>query len=300
MKKVILMMGIPGSGKSTRAKELADKELPGSVLILNRDTIRQNLDIKDPRKREDAVKVIQKDFLIDYLWDPAVESVIIDDAGNLKEETQKLIQGWISESGVKAEIVFDRECLNTPVETCIQRDAKRPNGVGADVVRQWAQRHLPQPELPESVKRLPPCIILDVDGCLAIKGDRGAHEYEKAYRDMPNELLLYAIFGLNQRHFPFVILSGREGTEASKAVLESWIKASFFAAGLGRPQISEIIMRPAGDRRFALEFKKEAIAEIMKTRCPMLAIEDDPSVVQWMASQGIQVWAVHNASNNHY
>lgn len=301
MKEIILILGIPGSGKSTRAKELAYSVLPGSVPILNRDSIRRDLtQIGDSRKKEDAVKAIQKTFLIEALKDPTVQTIIIDDAGNLKPETQALIRGWVAESGVEAKISFDDECLKTPVEVCVKRDAERANGVGTDAIRQWAQRYLPKPELPEAVKRLPPCVILDVDGCLAVKGDRGALEYEKALDDDLNLLLLMAISAIAQEGIPFIIVTGREYSEKNEEAIFLWIRKAFRIVGADAVivdrKLERLFMRPVGDLRFALDFKKEAISRIMETNHPVLAIEDDPTVAQWMASQGIQVWQVHNAN----
>lgn len=129
--------GLPASGKTTFAKgEVARALAAGSFVVrANRDDIRSMLGVTTGQ-HETTVGDVQDGIIRAGLlrgWD-----VIVDDT-NFFRGTEKRFRSLAFEC--KAEV----ECIdftNVPVETCIERDAKREASVGEDVIRGMAERYL--------------------------------------------------------------------------------------------------------------------------------------------------------------
>lgn len=128
--KLILTVGIPGSGKSTWARETAAERygLWGGLLVLERDEIRRELtgDIRN-HSREVEVTRIQHDRAREALL-RGVNVVIADT--NLKSKYRQPWARLAAETG--AEYVV--HVIDTPLEVCVERDAQRPNPVGREVI----------------------------------------------------------------------------------------------------------------------------------------------------------------------
>jgi predicted kinase len=128
MKRLILTIGLPGSGKSTwaRAQE--------GFVIVERDQIREELtgDAQD-HTREPAVTRLADQRVRDALM--AGTSVIVADT-NLRGRYRNGWQHIAVECGAEYEEV---SFLDVSVETCIERDALRARPVGEEVIRKMAQ-----------------------------------------------------------------------------------------------------------------------------------------------------------------
>lgn len=123
--KLIIMVGLPGSGKSTRAKELA--ALEKSCVILSSDAIRKELSgSEQDQTQNDRVFKLLYQRMNDYL--SKGESVIID-ATNTTLKSRKRI---LSECRVPC--YKEIQLVMTPIEDCITRDASRERSVGREVI----------------------------------------------------------------------------------------------------------------------------------------------------------------------
>ena len=141
MNKIILCMGISGSGKTTWAKEWV-AEKPEKRIRLNYDDIRSMLGVYwVPGKREQLVKDI-----FAYSLNQAMSTgydIVIDNMSNLNPKHQKEYKEYIDEyndfnEDNKYELEY--KWFDTPVEVCIERDSKRPIPIGEKVIRQqWRQ-----------------------------------------------------------------------------------------------------------------------------------------------------------------
>jgi predicted kinase len=99
----------------------------------------------------------------------AGKHVIIDDTnfGHNINQIQELVKG-------QAQVTVNDSFLKVSVEECIRRDLLRSKSVGKDVImKMYNQFILPQLINPVVYNPdLPDAIIVDLDGTLAIMGDR--------------------------------------------------------------------------------------------------------------------------------
>lgn len=136
--QMVILCGLPGSGKSTRAWKWHAKN-PYHRAVISRDYIREELGITTgigTPEQEIDVTVIQHTRIDAVLQ--AGMSVLVDDT-NLDPEVVETLIGISEEWGVPCTV--DRTPLLTPIEKCIKRDAKRPNPVGEKVIRELASRY---------------------------------------------------------------------------------------------------------------------------------------------------------------
>lgn len=125
MKKIILLVGIPGSGKTTLAERLTNK----GFVCLNADSIREELwgnaiDQRDPQK------VFAKFFkqLEDILKQG--KDIVIDNT-NLNFKHRKQIIDRADRAGYTDVQLW---LLDTPLDLCLERNKSRERIVKEDVI----------------------------------------------------------------------------------------------------------------------------------------------------------------------
>ena len=125
--KLIIMVGLPGSGKSTRAKELAQIE---RCVILSSDTIRKEISgcEQDQTKNDQVFKLLYQ-RMNDLL---SKEQSVIIDATNTTMKARKRIL-----SECKFPCSKEVQLVATPIEECISRDRFRERSVGKDVIKKF-------------------------------------------------------------------------------------------------------------------------------------------------------------------
>lgn len=121
--KLIMMIGIPGSGKSFKAKEVAKKE---NAIIVSSDEIRKELfgdeNIqKEPRRVFDTLYKRVGELL-------KQKNNVIIDATNIKRKFRILALARFK--NVEKEYYY----IDTPLEVCIERDFSRDRQAGEFVI----------------------------------------------------------------------------------------------------------------------------------------------------------------------
>lgn len=125
MKKLIILVGIPGSGKTT----LANKITARGYTCLNADSIRQELwgDAADQREPEKVFDIFFKQ-LEDVLAEG--KDVVIDNT-NINTKQRKPIIERAAKAGYTDIQLW---LLDVPLDVCLERNKKRDRAVPDDIV----------------------------------------------------------------------------------------------------------------------------------------------------------------------
>lgn len=251
MKTVLILRGLPASGKSTFAKQLLD-EHPGQYKRLNKDELRAMLDNNHhTTANEKFVEKVRDMMLVEALH--AGKHVVIDDT-NLSdrplERITQVVQRYSKDTG--EEVKIEIKDIDTSLEVCLARDAKREKQVGKKVIMRMYKQHMLRdergPHYQVQDKTFPPAIICDLDGTLAILNGRSPFDTEACEFDLLNEPIVELVKTYQQLGNALILMSGRE--EKARPATEKW---------LARHGISykALYMRNTGDQRKDAVVKKE-------------------------------------------
>ena len=146
MSKIILCRGIQGSGKTTWAKQWALED-PEHRVRFNNDDIRNMLGKYWVPSREDLVKSLRSVFLLismSYGFD-----IVIDNMNLNPKELEYyngVLDDWNNPEGAILDVVRPKYSLEfkdffIPLQDCIERDSKRPNPIGEEVIRKTYEKY---------------------------------------------------------------------------------------------------------------------------------------------------------------
>lgn len=224
------MRGIPGCGKSTFAAKLIEKE-PGRFIRINRDDIRAmamgpgNNPHRGDKDREDFVRDIKNDLLKKSLENGY--DVILDDTHLIPLTVKKIHRLCESIGNIK---VIEKY-IDASIEDCIANDAKRTGfaRVGEKIIRDMARsagidkgRKILNKEVyyePRNTsfevlvqdENLPQAIMCDLDGTLAIIGDRSPYDATDCdIKDQPNWPVIAVIQAMHASGVKIIFMSGRD------------------------------------------------------------------------------------------
>lgn len=227
---ILVLVGIPASGKSTFSKQII-KTNPNYVRI-NRDDIRKML--KDSSlldsKGEDIVTAIEFN---------AVENALAKGFDVIWDNTHvklKYIEQIINKFSDLANIQFKK--FDIDFKTAIERDSNRENPVGETVIKRmydsfiglskefdFEQINKQEKNFPLNITRIPnllDAVIFDIDGTIALKGDRGYFDWNKVDVDHYNEIVGEHINFHKSKGRKIILLSGRESTARTKTI--EWLQ----------------------------------------------------------------------------
>lgn len=276
--KVLFLKGLPASGKSTFAKDLVAKD-PGTWVRVNKDSLRTMLhDGKWSKGREKTVQAMQR-----AMADAALAqglSVIVDDT-NFAPKHEEAYRQMAERHGAE----FEVKLFDTSVDECIERDAKRPDSVGKDVILRMFHDHLctPAPVFREDLRT---AVIFDMDGTLACMHGRGAYEWAKVGSDLPNRAVIHAFYAFKDAGPEMLIVSGRD--ESCRPQTEEWLRHNGIV-------YDELFMRPAGNMEKDVAIKSRIYTEHIQGRYNVLCVFDDrPCVVRFWRQLGLFVFDCGN------
>lgn len=272
-KRLIMTIGLPGSGKSTWAREHKDYlEANGEkVSISCKDDIRKAMKAAGWAWSQDGEQEIIKsqNSCIKGAFAQGNTVVIVADT-NFGKHKQRL-QGLAKHCGAQFEI---KDFTGVPLETCIKRDGKRPEGerVGPEVIKTMHDKYIAtgegKPYVPDTSKPL--AIICDLDGTIALHGNnRSPFDYGKVDHDAVNWPVAGIVQTYAERGYTILYTSGRE--TLARELTEKWLKEN--ALPFDSPHM--LIMRPTGDHRNDAVVKRELFDNYIREHYNVKFVLDD-------------------------
>ena len=133
MPKIILCRGVQGSGKTTWAKQWALED-PEHRVRFNNDDIRNMLGKYWVPSREPMVAAMKGSFVEEAIL---LRLDMVVDNMNLNNKEIEYWKNWANLHN------YDLEFKNffTPLQECIDRDSKRPNPIGEEVIRKTYEKY---------------------------------------------------------------------------------------------------------------------------------------------------------------
>ncbi len=215
-----MMRGLPGSGKSTYAKKLV-ADAPNTYKRINRDDLRAMFDNSHFTKgNEKFVKQVRDVLIIKCLEEG--KHVIVDDT-NLSSTNETRVRQLVQEFNkahndtVQVEVVE----IDTPLEECIARDAKRPVPVGAKRIRELHRQFYATDKATVQDETLPKAIICDLDGTLALMNGRNPFDAALCENDLLNVPVANVLKTFRALGHKILLLSGRK--EEHKTQTINWL-----------------------------------------------------------------------------
>ncbi len=151
MNKIIILKGLPASGKSTWAKEQKGYKR------INKDDLRAMLDDSQWSKTNERFVIEARNVLIELAL-LGGKNVIVDDT-NFAPIHETKIRELFAERAIIETKFFD-----APLDVCISRDSKRPNPVGKRVITDMYNKYLRvEPPKIDYDCQLTDAIICDID-----------------------------------------------------------------------------------------------------------------------------------------
>lgn len=141
MAKIILCRGIQGSGKTTWAKQWALED-PEHRVRFNNDDIRNMLGKYWVPSRENLVKDLKRTFICDAMF--CGFDIVIDNMNLNPKEIEyynTILDSWNNSKEVRPKYSLEFKDFFTPLQECIERDSKRPNPIGEEVIRKTYERY---------------------------------------------------------------------------------------------------------------------------------------------------------------
>jgi predicted kinase len=293
--KTIFTIGVSASGKSYWAEHFV-KENPNYVII-ERDQIRKQILQEENIYKEGFLWKIwnfKNEHIVDKRIDTLLEKYVSEGKDIIFSNTnlnKKYLDKNIKEMESHG---YTTKLKYFPVdyETAIQRDKKRTESVGIDVIdKQWFQwLQFPRDciEIPEYIKDTskPKAVVCDIDGTVAKMVNRNPYDFGKAGTDEPIKEILNIIDMYRRDGFKIIFLSGRDSI--SRDVTTEWLNKHFGGNYL-------LYMRAEGDTRKDRIAKQELFFNHVSDNWNVeVVIDDRKQVVRLWTDLGCKLLNVGN------
>lgn len=293
--KIIVLKGLPGCGKSTRAKAILDSDK--KAIRLNKDTIREMFHFGGYHGRNERYAVELEYSLAEKFLSKDM-TVVVDDT-NLNPTHPSYYKSLAEEHGAQ----YEEVSIDTPIEECIKRDQGRKERgerfVGRENIINMAYQF-------GYLKHDKPCAIFDLDGTLCdlahrrplVRADE-ARRQEAGENFKPNWDAFFAA-SVNDQPRPEVIQKTHDHHAQGHEVIivsacpedyreqrEKWLKDN-------NVYYDRFIMRKHKDYRQDTIVKKEILDKYLAKEQIVKVYDDRPSVIRMWRDNGLDVEDVGN------
>ena len=273
---LLIMRGLPASGKSTVAKELLKLKQWKRV---NRDLLREMLHNNAFSGQNERVTIeVEKAIVTALLKDGF--NVVVDDC-NISEHHAQM---WLA-IAVANGVEFKQNHIATTWQECIERDKGRDNSVGAHVIKQMALQY--NLLLDKDISR--GIVVCDIDGTIA-NIDHRLHHVQKEPKDWKSffsemdkdtvrEDVKAQIKQCEEDGYDIIFVSAR--SEDYRETTEKWL--------MDNVGYNFVLMRKGGDKRPDTIVKQEIYDKYLKHHNVVRVYDDRPSVIRMWEENGLQV-----------
>ena len=287
--KIIMTLGLPGSGKSFWAENFiltAEKE---SWYNSNRDNLRFEMFSKyDISPQQEKRVTAEQEARINKSIDEG-KSIIISDT-NLNLKTQTRFELLAKKRKIQLE---HKSFLDIPLETCIKQDLKRSRSVGKDVIMNMHIKYI-RPNLYKhnANKEVMQAVIFDIDGTLAQMNGRSPYDYTKVDTDILDESVKMMFDFFHKKGIPIIFCSGRKASCYIETKV--WLEKNLnIKIEQGTPYA--LFMRMEDDNRADYIVKREIFMEKIDQLYNIIAVFDDRNqVVNMWRDLGLKVFQVED------
>lgn len=281
---ITIIVGISGAGKTTISNQL----MVGDSIRVNRDDLRKTLfnvnqndegyyNRKDIHKCEKFVTLVQEQIIYDALTQN--RSVVIDNTNVKASYIRDFIRKFNHMDSIQ--LVFVDVDKNVAKERVMDRNGWTDKTQVDYIDRQFdsylkvkrefhGDRLFYMKDSPEVIfdKNLPSAFLVDIDGTVALKGDRDIFDDSKLHLDTVIEPVKQVLDGLHNKGHKIIYVSGRQNSsyESTKKWLEDnelWYTDS------------EMYMRKTKDQRTDSIIKEEIVRNEIVPRYNVQGVFDD-------------------------
>lgn len=305
MIKVEILVGIPGSGKSTYAKQVVAKD-PNNWVRINNDDLRAMMNGSVWSQDYEKMITDARNYLIrDAL--KRGKNLIID---NLNLNRRHFDDVCKIAKSVNVDVQIYEKSFYIDLEEAIERDSKREGKakVGEAVIKKWWKDsggtqhkfYKPRTEIyterkgnlqsaigaPPEVPGAPYAVICDLDGTLALIHNRSPYDASNCdIKDLPNVPVVNTVKLYHNAGYKIVFCSGRE--QKYEPETRRFIEKHL-------PDVAyELNMRKTDDFRKDAIIKEEIYQEHILGKFNVFVVLDDRSqVIEFWRSKGLPTWQV--------
>ena len=276
MSKMIILRGLPASGKTTTSLQIIKKT--GNTFRVNKDSLRTMLhgDVFSGKNESVTYKIsrlIAKELLLGN------KNTLIDDC-NLNPKTMQSWKDLARELGVKCEVID----IDTPWQECVLRDKAREKMVGATVIKNMALQY----GMFDGGKY----VLCDIDGTIADCKHRqhfirdGNRDWKGFFSEMGKDTVRKDVqkilIDLYNEMYTILFVSARP--EEYRDITLQWLEQNNLSFAF------TILMRGTGDSREDSIVKKEILDRYFPDKSKIHAVIDDrPRVIKMWRDEGLNV-----------
>lgn len=312
MIKVEMLVGIPGSGKSTYAKQVVAKD-PSNWVRVNNDDLRAMMNGSVWSADYEKIVTDARNYLIrDAL--KRGKNVIID---NLNLNRRHFDDVCKIAKSVNTDVQVYEKAFFIELDEALERNAKREGAarVPDDVIKKWWKEsgktqfkfYKPRVEIykghmgnsqavaaPVWDDSLPTAVLCDLDGTLALIHNRSPYDASNCdVKDLPNWPVIETVLAHYKAGRKIIFCSGREDKYQPETIrfIE---KYCLLTGAKGEYPIEyQLFMRKSDDMRKDSIIKEEIYVENIEGQYNVLCVLDDrDQVVEFWRSKGLSCFQV--------